>query len=84
MGSIFALTGDASRAAHMYGAAEALRADFGMPVQISELDIYKRGLSAARTDLTEDAFQQAWKEGRSMTLDEAIEFVLGVGVENDQ
>ena len=53
-----------------------------MPVQISELALYKKGISAARDALGECEFVTAWQEGRAMTLDSAIDFALQTSSRN--
>ena len=37
---------------------------------------YERDLAAARAKLSEDAFAAAWAEGRTMTLEQAVEYAL--------
>ena len=58
----------ASTASNRYiqgGLAEAWRGNFGAD------------LEAARADLTEEAFNTLWAQGRAMSLTEAVEFALG-------
>ena len=38
---------------------------------------YEQGLSAARAQLGEDAFDKAWAEGRALTLEQAIDYARG-------
>ena len=37
---------------------------------------YDGELDSARAQLSGDAFEQAWQEGRAMTLDEAVQHAL--------
>lgn len=74
-GSIAEL-GDAERAAHLFGAAHALREEIHSAVQPHNRKDYDRGVDAARASLGEEAFTAAWEEGRAMTLEQAIEYAL--------
>ncbi len=53
-------------AARLLGAAEALREAVEMPLPPVELASYERSVAAARAQLGEQAFGQAWAEGRAM------------------
>jgi ATP/maltotriose-dependent transcriptional regulator MalT len=59
-------------AARLWGAAEALRESAGIPLSPIERADYERRVAAARTLLGEQAFAQAWTEGRTMTPEQAI------------
>jgi len=66
-----------ARAARLWGAAERLREDIGAPKSPGERPQYERVVSAARAGLGDDAaFDSAWREGRAMVLEEAIEYAL--------
>ena len=66
------------RAARLLGVAERLREDIGAPRSPVERPQYDRAVSAARAGLGDDAtFDTAWREGRAMPLEEAIEYALG-------
>jgi predicted ATPase/DNA-binding CsgD family transcriptional regulator len=70
------MRGDHRRAAWLFGAAEALREAVGafvLPLYRAE---YDRGVAATRDGLDEATLSAAWSEGRAMTPDEAIEYVL--------
>jgi hypothetical protein len=64
------------RAARLFGAAEAARERIGAPLPLGDRPLNDRHLARASADLTGDDFDQAWAEGRAMSLDEATEFVL--------
>ena len=65
--------GQGERAARLYGAAEALREVTGTPIQYSgHQALYERQLAALRAQLDVDAFEAAWTEGRTMTLEEVV------------
>jgi predicted ATPase/DNA-binding CsgD family transcriptional regulator len=59
-------------AAQMWGASEALREAFGIPIPLSERAGYERSVSAARVHLGDRAFAAAWAQGRSMTPEQAL------------
>jgi predicted ATPase/DNA-binding CsgD family transcriptional regulator len=66
------------RAARLFGAAEQLRetAQIGLIVAYPdqmEYDFYK---ASVRSQLTEEVFAAAWREGSAMTLEQAIEYAL--------
>ena len=65
------------RAARIWGAAEQLRNVIGAPLQRSECAPYERQVSAARVALGDDAaFDKAWREGRAVTLEQILEYVV--------
>ena len=63
--------GQARLAALLFGAANALRQSLRAPLPPADHP-YDPPISAARTELGDDAFSAAWAEGRAMTLDEAV------------
>jgi tetratricopeptide (TPR) repeat protein len=64
------------RAARLFGAAEAVRERIGAPQPLGDKPMYDRHLARARAALDGLAFDAAWAEGRTMTLDEAVEYAL--------
>ncbi len=71
--ALVAIALKASRsAAHLWGRADALRQQLNAPVPLSYQSDYAPLLSQARTDLGKEEFEQAWAEGRALTLDQAI------------
>ena len=68
--------GQAKRAARFFGAAEALREHIGAPLPYPDRAGHDRRVAAARARLGNDAFAEAWAEGRAMTQDEAINETL--------
>ena len=66
------------RAAQLFGAAEQLRETFriGLTVAYPDQMEYDRYKASVRSQLTEEAFGVAWAEGRTMTLEQAIEYAL--------
>ncbi len=77
-GLLAAALGRPQRAARLLGAAEALREAIGSPLTTPTRALvdYDRYLAAARAALTPESFAASWNEGRSMTLDQAIEYAL--------
>ena len=73
--------GEAERSARLLGAAEGLIRSVVAPVYKNHRP--KRSLrpldhvvAAARSRLGEEAFETAWNEGRAMTFEEAVTYVL--------
>ncbi|HTI46643.1 MAG TPA: tetratricopeptide repeat protein [Casimicrobiaceae bacterium] len=65
--------GRIERAARLWGCAESLREEIGVPLHADEAPRLAGQLSAARAALHDDAaFDRAWRQGRAMTLDEAV------------
>jgi predicted ATPase len=67
------------RAARLWGAAEALREQMG--VSLSKFDRansdYERDLALVRSALDEATFEAAWAEGREMSFEQAVGYLLG-------
>jgi DNA-binding NarL/FixJ family response regulator/Tfp pilus assembly protein PilF len=59
-------------AAHLFGAAAALRDDVGAPRAVIESDTYERTVVETRAALGSDPFAAAWSAGRGMSVAEAI------------
>jgi len=68
--------GDTIKAALLFGAAEALREEVGMPLQAFESETYEKDIETIRKDLGKKAFTRAREQGRTMTLEQAIDFVV--------
>jgi len=65
-------------AARLFGAAEALREAIAFPMEVIDRAELDRDVAALREELQPAALAAAWAEGRSMSVDQAIE--LGVAV----
>jgi Tfp pilus assembly protein PilF len=74
-GSIAQL-GQPEKAARLYGVAEAAFERLGAHVQAADLADYEHGLVAARALVDPVQFEALWAEGRSMKLEQAIEYAL--------
>jgi predicted ATPase len=64
------------RAARIFGAAEALRETYGTPPLAAQRRFYERGIIALRAQLNEVILAAAWAEGRAMTLEQTVAYVL--------
>ncbi len=64
------------RSARLWGAAESLREVTGAMLSPVETRVYGPYIDAARMRLDEEAWAEAWAEGKSMTIEEAVEYAL--------
>nr|MBA3472253.1 AAA family ATPase [Rubrobacter sp.] len=76
--------GQPARSARLWGAAESLREVTGAILSPVELHVYKPYIDAARTRLDEAAWEAAWAEGKVMTPEEAVEYALAKGEEEQK
>ena len=66
------------RAAHLWGAAEQLRMEIGVPLPARMRPAYEQAVAAARQLMERGAsFDDAWRHGRLMGRDEVIAYALG-------
>jgi DNA-binding CsgD family transcriptional regulator/tetratricopeptide (TPR) repeat protein len=72
LGEVAAAQQKLAWAAQLWGAAEALRDAFGVPIPLAQRADYDRSFSAARVHLGERAFAAAWAQGRDMTPQQAL------------
>jgi tetratricopeptide (TPR) repeat protein len=68
--------GDAERAARLWGAAQALHETKGIPRDPDFLAEADARISAVRSGMGEEAWEEAWRKGRAMTLDEVVSYAL--------
>jgi predicted ATPase/class 3 adenylate cyclase/Tfp pilus assembly protein PilF len=71
--------GDAERATQLWGAAQTLHETKDIPRDIDFLAEADARISAVRTGMGEQAWEEweeAWRKGRAMTLDEAVSYAL--------
>jgi hypothetical protein len=68
-----ACRGRPERAAHLYGAAEALFDAIGEPLVVPPRSVYRRHVNALRDTLGAEAVATALKAGRALMLEQAIE-----------
>jgi hypothetical protein len=68
--------GQSARAAHLFGAAEALRESFEFPLPLLFRSDYELSVIELQNLLDDKAFSSAWVQGRAMTLEQAIAYAL--------
>jgi predicted ATPase/class 3 adenylate cyclase len=76
LAGVAAARGEPLRAAMLSGAAEVLHAAIKAPPSPAEDALSERFIPAARAATDERSFAAAWRQGRTMTLDEAIDYAL--------
>ena len=76
--SFLGMIGKPERAAQLFGAVESLLESIGMPGRMDPSDEkeFNHYVAAVRGQLDEATFAKAWGDGRTMTLEQAIEFAL--------
>jgi hypothetical protein len=74
MGFIASACEEPERAARLLGAAEALRELINTPMAEYEREEYACEVAALRMQLDATTIAQAWARGRTMTMDDAIEY----------
>jgi predicted ATPase/DNA-binding SARP family transcriptional activator/DNA-binding CsgD family transcriptional regulator len=75
--------GEAERAARLWGAAQALHETKGIPRDTDFLAEADARISAVRLGMGEEAWEEAWRKGRAMTLDEVVSYALEEEEETD-
>src|ERR687890_406021 len=68
--------GEAERAARLWGAAQVLLEAKDIPRDPDFLAEADTRISAVRIGMGEEVWEQAWRRGRAMTLDEAVSYAL--------
>jgi predicted ATPase/class 3 adenylate cyclase/Tfp pilus assembly protein PilF len=71
-----AAKGDAERAARLWGAAQALQERKGISRDTDFLAEADARIYAVRTGMEEEVWEEAWRKGRAMSLDEAVSYAL--------
>ena len=71
-----AATAAPRRAARLWGAADALRQEIGNARLAYQSVAYERQVKDVRAKLKAEASDQAWDEGRPMSLDDAVRYAL--------
>jgi tetratricopeptide (TPR) repeat protein len=72
LAAVAAEQGELVWAAHLWGAAEALREAIGTPIPPVYRLGYERAVAKARAQLGNVTFARAWSEGRTMTPEQAM------------
>ena len=70
-------TGKASRAVRLWAAAEAIRQEIGAPLPPGHRSLHATYVTAARSQLDDAAFAEAWATGKAISQEAAIEYALG-------
>ena len=68
--------GEADRTARLWGAAQSLHETKGIPRDPDFLVEADARISAVRSGMGEEVWEEAWRKGRAMTLDEAVSYAL--------
>jgi predicted ATPase/Tfp pilus assembly protein PilF len=71
--------GETERAARLWGAAQTLHETKGIPRDTDFLAEADARIPAVRSDMGEEAWEEAWNRGQAMTLDEAVSYALEEG-----
>jgi predicted ATPase/class 3 adenylate cyclase len=71
--------GQGARAARLWGAAEALRTDIGAPLPPDARLLYEPSMDAARAQLGEATWEEAFADGMAMSAEEAAMYALAEG-----
>jgi len=64
--------GNAEKAVRLLGAAAALRAAIGLVLPLPEHTAYEQSVAAARAQLADETFEQAWSQGKAMSVAQAV------------
>jgi DNA-binding CsgD family transcriptional regulator len=70
-----ATIGRPERAVRLFAAAEAHLEAMGMRMQPADLAQHQRNVAEVRAAMDAEAFQQAWAEGRTMSVEDALAYV---------
>jgi DNA-binding CsgD family transcriptional regulator/tetratricopeptide (TPR) repeat protein len=68
--------GEFEKAARLFGAAQALREAWGVPLEPALRPLEEPYLVEARSQLDESAWIEAWEKGRVMSMEAAFEYAL--------
>ena len=68
--------GEPKLAARLFGAAEALLEPIGVRLPPGDLPEYERNLNFIRSQLDAATFEVCWKEGRNLSFEQVVNFVL--------
>ena len=74
LGALALTVGESTRAARLFGAADALREEYGCPIHPVDRSIVDQRLSAVRRELGERAFEREWAAGRALSGKQVTEY----------
>jgi predicted ATPase/class 3 adenylate cyclase/Tfp pilus assembly protein PilF len=81
IGGTAARAGSWADALRMFSAANHLREKIAAPLPTAEMESYEHGVGLCRDGLSSDAFDQAWAEGQSLSLDDAMDLAQRAATE---
>jgi DNA-binding NarL/FixJ family response regulator len=79
-GALAAAQGQASRAARLFGAAEAIQEAIGNQLKEPERSFYERAIARTRTSLNDRDYAAAWSAGRALSIGDAVAEALAPSV----
>lgn len=79
LAAVAAILGRSERAARLYGAADALRRQIGVPVSTPDRPFYERYLEAARLQIPPETWGKRWAEGEQLGIEAAVQLALDSG-----
>jgi hypothetical protein len=83
LAAVEAAEGQLTRAARLFGGAEAWWLACGVMRYAPEQPAYERDIANLRAQLEEAALTAAWAEGRAMTLDQVLAYALDDAEDSD-
>jgi predicted ATPase/class 3 adenylate cyclase len=79
LGAGYSELGMLREAATLYGYADALRTEIGAVRPPFEYESYTKRIDFLQRELGEEEFSLAWRKGAAMSLDETVDYALGIG-----
>ncbi len=80
LAQILVASGDAEQAIQFFGCAEALHEQAGVKLYHRVQPGYDQNVAAARVALSAETFRALWDEGRSLSVEEAIEAAANIRI----
>lgn len=77
MAGLILQSGDVTRVVQLLGAVDSAFKALHVVVELDILHFHTQTLAAARAMLSESAFQDAWKAGEKLSLEDAVDLALG-------
>jgi predicted ATPase/class 3 adenylate cyclase/Tfp pilus assembly protein PilF len=68
--------GEAERAVRLWGAAQSIHETKGIPRDTDFLAEADARITAVRTGMGEEIWEEAWRKGQAMTLDQAVSYAM--------
>jgi DNA-binding NarL/FixJ family response regulator len=76
LGGVYAAQRQPERAAILFSAAQSLSNTISSHLDPADLIEYQRNLATARSQMSIEGWERAWRQGQRMTLDEAVAYGL--------